>query len=180
MNINKYLCFLMCGELSLTPGALTSLAEEPYALGSLEEGAMIIESLFRYIGQEKLNNLKDLILTFNKTPNLLIYTLDNKITELILYLADVTIGEESYPKEVTYRKIVNNIIKKPIVEFYEMRNFDEKVLKDKLNLLVDDGMLIKIDSKTFSPTFTLKVIADSLVEIFESLRGSGIENVQVA
>lgn len=119
-------------------------------------------------------------MTFNKTPNLLIYTLDNKITELILYLADVTIGEESYPKEVTYRKIVNNIIKKPIVEFYEMRNFDEKVLKDKLNLLVDDGMLTKIDNKTFSPTFTLKVIADSLVEIFESLRGSGIENVQVA
>lgn len=53
-----------------------------------------------------------------------------------------------------------------------MRNFDEKVLKDKLNLLVDDGMLTKIDNKTFSPTFTLKVIADSLVEIFESLRGS--------
>lgn len=50
MNIKKYLCFLMCGELSLKPGALASLAEEPYALGSLEEGAMIIGSLFRYIG----------------------------------------------------------------------------------------------------------------------------------
>lgn len=180
MEINKYLCFLMCGELSLEPSELASLLDEPYAIGSLEEGVMIIEKLFKYIGEEKLNHLRDIISTFEKTPNLLIYTLDNKITDLILYLADKTISEEGYAKEVTYRTIVNNIIKKPIIDFYEMRNFDEKVLKDKLNLLVEDGMLTKIDNKTFFPTFTLKVIADSLVDIFESLRGSGIEDVQVA
>ena len=75
----------------------------------------------------------------------------------------------NYPHEITYRKMVNDIIKKPKAEFYEMGNFDENILKEKLELLVNDGMLTQIDKKTFFPTFTLKVIADSIVNIFETI-----------
>lgn len=55
--------------------------------------------------------------------------------------------QQSIPYKITYRKMVNDVIKKPNVEFYEMRDFDEIVLKEKLELLVKDGSLHKLIRK---------------------------------
>ena len=59
--------------------------------------------LYRYTSDEKFHHLNNLISTFMSTPNLLMYTLDNKITDLIFYLADATIDEEEY----RYIKLIN-------------------------------------------------------------------------
>ena len=172
MKINKYLCFLMNGELSLDHNMIYELAMYPYSSGSLEEGCKLIYYFMLCMDEHKFKELHDMIFALSTSPILADYVIENKISELIFYLDNATTGKDGYPKDITFRKVVNDIIKKPVTVFNQLGNIDEKTLKDRLEFLVKDGMLKKNGENTYFPDISLRVIAYSFNDIIDSAYGN--------